>query len=53
MVQDERVAFASPKVAEMTGYAMDELVSLPFFDLLHPDERETVRGARCSHEDRR
>ena len=44
VVQDEMVAFANPKLAEITGYGRDELISRPFVDLIHPDDRETVKG---------
>jgi len=41
---DERgiIQFVSPSVEQLLGYAPDELVGEPAFDLLHPDDRVDV-----------
>ncbi len=44
VIQDGLVAFVNPKLAQITGYAVEELRSRNFLDLLHPDDREMVRG---------
>ena len=42
VAQDGMLKFANPKAAEITGYSEDELVSIPFAELIHPDDREMV-----------
>ncbi|MBN2100246.1 MAG: PAS domain S-box protein [Dehalococcoidia bacterium] len=44
VVQDEAVRFANPKLAEMSGYREEELISKPFLELFHPDDRQTILG---------
>jgi PAS domain S-box-containing protein len=42
VVQDGRLKFVNFMACEMTGYSEEELASLPFVDLIHPDDRELV-----------
>ncbi|MFW5857868.1 MAG: PAS domain S-box protein, partial [Planctomycetota bacterium] len=42
VVQDWKLRYANPKVAELTGRRLDDLWEHPFLDLLHPDAREEV-----------
>jgi PAS domain S-box-containing protein len=44
VVQSELVKFANPKLAEISGYGVEELISKPLLDLFHPDDRQTVLG---------
>ena len=40
IAQDEVLKFANPKAEEMTGYSAEELAKFPFFDLIHPEDRD-------------
>jgi PAS domain S-box-containing protein len=42
VAQDGRLKFVNPMACEVTGYSEEELASLPFVDLIHPDDREIV-----------
>ncbi len=42
VIQDERIRFANPRTASLTGYLQAELRELPFVDLLHPEDQNTV-----------
>jgi PAS domain S-box-containing protein len=47
LIQDGRIIFANPAVAEFTGYSLEELTSMEageIHDLVHPDDRETTWG---------
>jgi PAS domain S-box-containing protein len=36
------ICYANPKVTEHTGYSIEELMSISFIDLIHPDDKETI-----------
>lgn len=42
IAQDERVKFLNPESVEMTGYTEDELLTMPFINLIHPDDQKMV-----------
>lgn len=42
VTQDGMIKFANPKAQELGGYSEDELISRPFVELIHPDDREMV-----------
>jgi PAS domain S-box-containing protein len=42
VAQGAHIIFANPRACELTGYAMPALLSMPFVDLLHPDDVELV-----------
>ena len=42
VIQDERVKFFNPKIAEISGYSEDDAASIPFIDFIHPDDRQIV-----------
>ncbi|WP_119316750.1 PAS domain S-box protein, partial [Calidithermus terrae] len=41
--QEHRVVYANPAVLEASGYTLEELQARPFWDLVHPEDRATVR----------
>ncbi|RIX50178.1 PAS domain S-box protein [Paenibacillus nanensis] len=41
---DAIVRFVSPSLTEMTGYSLKEYEGMDAFNILHPDDRERVRG---------
>jgi PAS domain S-box-containing protein len=43
ILQDDRLRFHNRKAEEISGYSGDELARKPFFDLVHPEDREMVR----------
>jgi len=43
IAQDGVMKFANPKAEDMTGYSIDELSSVPFIDLIHPEDRDMVQ----------
>jgi two-component system cell cycle sensor histidine kinase/response regulator CckA len=44
IVRDERLVYANQKAAEMTGFALDELLAMPTaFDIVAESDREYVR----------
>ncbi len=45
---DDRVRYANPALCRLTGYGPDELCLLILADLVHPDDRAVVAGARRS-----
>jgi diguanylate cyclase (GGDEF)-like protein/PAS domain S-box-containing protein len=46
LVQDDRLAYANPKLAEIFGYSREEIVKVPsVLDLIAKSHRETVREA--------
>jgi len=46
--QGEYLKFVNQRVIEVTGYSKDELLSRPFFEFLHPDDRDMI-AARYQH----
>jgi len=42
VAQDERVKFANPKTAEITGHTHEELLSKPFIGFIHEEDRNMV-----------
>lgn len=42
VAQDGIFMFSNPKVTELVGYSESELVSKPFVNFIHPDDREMV-----------
>jgi len=42
VAQDGVFKFVNPKTMEVTGYSEEELISKPFLDLIHSDDREMV-----------
>ncbi len=42
VVQDNVIKFANPKGAELSGYSIEELVSSPFVEFIHPDDVDMV-----------
>lgn len=53
ILQDRRIAFANPRVAQISGYTVEELMSLSSDELrmfIHPDDRESVWQRAHRHE---
>ncbi len=42
IAQDGRIAFANPALEKILGYSDDEVVSKPFTEFIHPDDRGMV-----------
>jgi PAS domain S-box-containing protein len=42
IAQDGVIKFPNPKVLDLVGYSAEELASMPFSDLIHPDDRAMV-----------
>lgn len=42
ILQDDAVKFPNPKGEEMTGYSAEELLKMPFTNLIYPDDRDMV-----------
>ncbi len=42
VAQDGEVVFLNPKTVMITGYSAEELVSRPFIEFIHPDDRDMV-----------
>jgi PAS domain S-box-containing protein len=42
VAQDGLLKYANPKVRDISGYAAEELVDLPFLQLVHPEDRAMV-----------
>ena len=42
VTQDNVIKFPNPKTEDMIGYSADELLGIPFTELVHPDDREMV-----------
>ncbi|HET8943724.1 MAG TPA: PAS domain S-box protein, partial [Dehalococcoidia bacterium] len=44
IIQDGRFRFASSRAEEIAGYTVDELMTMDFWQAVHPDFQELVRG---------
>jgi PAS domain S-box-containing protein/putative nucleotidyltransferase with HDIG domain len=42
VLQDGRLQFANPRVVQHSGYSLTELMSRPFLELVHPEDRVMV-----------
>jgi len=42
IAQDGRIAFANPALKRILGYSYEEVVSKPFTEFIHPDDRKMV-----------
>ncbi|MDY6954373.1 MAG: PAS domain S-box protein, partial [Thermodesulfobacteriota bacterium] len=42
IIQDGMIQFPNPKTLEVSGYSSEELQDVPFWDLVHPEDRDTV-----------
>ena len=42
VVQDGKLVFLNPMTAMMTGYSREELMTRPFIEFIHPDDRDMV-----------
>jgi len=40
--RDGMIKFSNPKMSEISGYSQKELCSMPFLELVHPNDREMV-----------
>ncbi|HDH97294.1 MAG TPA: PAS domain S-box protein, partial [Proteobacteria bacterium] len=57
VAQDGKLKFVNPKAEELTGYSSEELLDMPFMELVHPDDRNMVvqrhlkrlRGEKLPH----
>lgn len=43
VTQDDFFKYANPKAERILGYPRDELLSKPFTDFIHPDDRDVMR----------
>jgi PAS domain S-box-containing protein len=43
ILQDDVIQFANNRLAQMSGYSVEELIGMPALDLVHPDDKEMVR----------
>lgn len=41
--QDQHLRYANPAAEKITGYSAEELTNMMFWEIIHPDFRETVR----------
>ena len=42
VAQDNVIKFSNQKTKELTGYSSEELIKIPFVDLIHPDDKAKV-----------
>jgi len=43
ILQDERVKFPNPRFTAITGYSAEDVAAIPFYKMVHPDEREVIK----------
>jgi PAS domain S-box-containing protein len=44
IVQDTGIVYANKKAEEITGYTIEDVRGMNFWDLVHPDDREIIRS---------
>jgi PAS domain S-box-containing protein len=44
LYRDKKLIYVNPMLEKITGYAKDELTAMDFWDTVHPEHRELVRG---------
>ncbi len=44
IVQDDRFCYVNAAAEDISGYSREELLSMRFLDLIHPDNREEIRN---------
>ncbi len=52
--QDGKLKFVNPAVSNITGYSQEELLQIPWIDIIHPDDRQltiTNHARRLAGED--
>jgi PAS domain S-box-containing protein len=42
VLQDDAIKFPNKRVSEMFGFTANQLLDLPFFDLVHPEDRDAL-----------
>ena len=45
---DGRIIYANPATENILGYSLDEVVNNPAFDIIHPEDHETIKKAMLS-----
>ena len=50
VAQDGLIKFPNPKTLEILGYSEDELIRIPYNDLVHPDDRAILSAVRQKRE---
>jgi PAS domain S-box-containing protein len=48
IIQDRVIEFANPRLAEMAGYAPEEIVGRPFSEFLRPEELQGIQEVHAS-----
>jgi PAS domain S-box-containing protein len=48
VVQDKKLKFANHKTLDLMGYTQDEILDIPFIDMVHPEDQEMVRKRHVS-----
>jgi len=44
VAQAEEIRYCNPRITELSGYSIDEIHAKHFIELIHPDDKETVRS---------
>ncbi|WP_018085341.1 HD domain-containing phosphohydrolase [Desulfurispora thermophila] len=42
VLQDGKFRLANPKMVQLTGYTLEEVLDMPFYQLIHPEDRPRV-----------
>jgi PAS domain S-box-containing protein len=50
IAQDGWIKFPNPKTLDILGYTADELASIPYTELIHPDDREILSREKMKRE---
>lgn len=45
ILKGSRISYANPRIAQMSGYTMEELIGMNLFDLVVPEERDELHQA--------